>query len=482
MTLNDTPRGNRTHIGIFGRRNAGKSSLINALTGQKLAIVSQTPGTTADPVFKSMELHPVGPVVFIDTAGFDDEGELGELRVAKTAETIKQTDVAVLVLDGPELAGCARLEYIDEMPENRRESIPSGIPVLSGLLALEQQWMEKLQAAKIPAIVVVNKWDQINEAGRRAVREMVQEFTDQQAEDDAPIPVSAKTGEGIDALRSAITAAVPEEILNTQMTAGLIEDEGLALLVMPQNIQAPKGRLILPQVQTIRELLDRRCTVVSTTLDGLGRSLQSLDRSPDLIITDSQCFKEVYEKKPEQSLLTSFSILMAASKGDIGTFVDGVSAIDDAAVDTDGAPAADDAAAVDADGAPAADADGAPAADAEAAKAAAGPFRVLIAEACTHVPQNEDIGTVKIPRLLKQEFGDRVEITNVRGKDFPEEDALKEYDLIIHCGACMFNRQMVMSRIAAAQRAGVPITNYGVFLAKMSGILDKVSLPKGDSR
>lgn len=454
MTLNDTPRGNRIHIGIFGRRNAGKSSLINALTGQRLAIVSQTPGTTADPVFKSMELHPVGPVVFIDTAGFDDEGELGGLRVAKTAETIKQTDVAVLVLDGPELAGCARLEYIDEMPENRRESIPSGTPVRSGPLVLEQQWMEKLHAAKIPAIVVINKWDQLNEAGRHAVRELAVRFT------VPPVPVSAKTSEGIDALRSAIAAAVPEEILNTQMTAGLIEDEGLALLVMPQNIQAPKGRLILPQVQTIRELLDRRCTVVSTTLDGLDRSLQSLDRSPDLIITDSQCFKEVYEKKPEQSLLTSFSILMAASKGDIGTFIDGVSAIDDAAADADGAPAA----------------------DAEAAKAAAGPFRVLIAEACTHVPQNEDIGTVKIPRLLKQEFGDRVEITNVRGKDFPEEDALKKYDLIIHCGACMFNRQMVMSRIAAAQRAGVPITNYGVFLAKMSGILDKVSLPKGDSR
>ena len=454
MTLNDTPRGNRIHIGIFGRRNAGKSSLINALTGQRLAIVSQTPGTTADPVFKSMELHPVGPVVFIDTAGFDDEGELGGLRVAKTAETIKQTDVAVLVLDGPELAGCARLEYIDEMPENRRESIPSGTPVRSGPLVLGQQWMENLHAAKIPAIVVINKWDQLNEAGRHAVRELAVRFT------VPPVPVSAKTSEGIDALRSAIAAAVPEEILNTQMTAGLIEDEGLALLVMPQNIQAPKGRLILPQVQTIRELLDRRCTVVSTTLDGLDRSLQSLDRSPDLIITDSQCFKEVYEKKPEQSLLTSFSILMAASKGDIGTFIDGVSAIDDAAADADGAPAA----------------------DAEAAKAAAGPFRVLIAEACTHVPQNEDIGTVKIPRLLKQEFGDRVEITNVRGKDFPEEDALKKYDLIIHCGACMFNRQMVMSRIAAAQRAGVPITNYGVFLAKMSGILDKVSLPKGDSR
>lgn len=462
MTLNDTPRGNRIHIGIFGRRNAGKSSLINALTGQRLAIVSQTPGTTADPVFKSMELHPVGPVVFIDTAGFDDEGELGGLRVAKTAETIKQTDVAVLVLDGPELAGCARLEYIDEMPENRRESIPSGTSVLSGPLVLEQQWMEKLHAAKIPAIVVINKWDQLNEAGRHAARELAVRFT------APPVLVSAKTSEGINALRSAIAAAVPEEILNTQMTAGLIEDEGLALLVMPQNIQAPKGRLILPQVQTIRELLDRRCTVVSTTLDGLDRSLQSLDRSPDLIITDSQCFKEVYEKKPEQSLLTSFSILMAASKGDIGTFVDGVSAIDDSAAANATAKAAD--------------AEAAPAADPAAAKAEADLFRVLIAEACTHVPQSEDIGTVKIPRLLKQEFGDRVEITNVRGKDFPEEDALKEYDLIIHCGACMFNRQMVMSRIAAAQRAGVPITNYGVFLAKMSGILDKVSLPKGNSR
>lgn len=412
MTLNDTPRGNRIHIGIFGRRNAGKSSLINALTGQKLAIVSPTPGTTADPVFKSMELYPIGPVVFIDTAGFDDEGELGGLRVARTEETIAQTDVAILVLDGTELAGFARLNE----------------PALS----LEQQWIGKLQTAEIPVIVTINKWDQLNEAGKAVVQELI-----------AAVPVSAKTGEGIEGLRSAIAAAVPDEILQDQMTAGLIEDEGLALLVMPQNIQAPKGRLILPQVQTIRELLDRRCTVISTTLDGLDRSLRSLGRVPDLIITDSQCFKEVYEKKPEQSRLTSFSILMAASKGDIRAFADGVSAIDDL---TEEEPAP--------------------------------PLRVLIAEACTHVPQSEDIGTVKIPRLLRQKFGDRVEITNVRGKDFPEEEALKEYNLIIHCGACMFNRRMVMGRIAAAQRAGVPITNYGVFLAKMSGILDKISLPE----
>ena len=433
MTLNDTPRGDRIHIGIFGRRNAGKSSLINALTGQELAIVSQTPGTTADPVFKAMELHPVGPVVFIDTAGFDDEGERGQLRVAKTAETIGQTDVAVLVLDGAELAGLAGLDYAELAGIDFADEGPEG------------QWIGRLREEEVPVIAVINKWDQLNEAGRAAVREMAGRMA------LSPIPVSARTGEGIDALREAIAEAVPEGILRKQMTAGLIEDQGLALLVMPQNIQAPKGRLILPQVQTIRELLDRGCTVVSTTLDGLERSLQSLGRQPDLIITDSQCFREVYEKKPEGSRLTSFSILMAAAKGDIEAFVDGVSVIDDA---TNKAGEA-----------------------LEAAKAAGSPFRVLIAEACTHVPQNEDIGTVKIPRLLKQKLGDRVEITGVRGKDFPDPEALKQYDLIIHCGACMFNRSLVTHRIRMAREAGVPMTNYGVFLAKMSGILDKVSLP-----
>ena len=399
MSLNNTPRANRLHIGIFGRRNAGKSSLINALTGQDLAIVSDTPGTTADPVYKSMELHPIGPVVFIDTAGFDDEGELGLLRVAKTSDVIARTDVAILVLDGSEPGS-------DDF----------------------------LKDADIPVITVINKSDLLTEEQRSAAA---------QAADDA-IFVSAKTSEGIEELRAAIQNAVPEEFMQDKILGELLEDGSLVLLVMPQDIQAPKGRLILPQVQTLRELLDRKCSVMSTTADGFTKALDALHRAPDLIITDSQCFDEVYQKKPEQSALTSFSILMAAAKGDIDVFLNGVTAIDDAL--------------------------------ASATVDSAEPFRVLIAEACTHVPLQEDIGTVKIPKLLQKVFGDRVEITNVRGNDFPDAEGLKAYDLIIHCGACMFNRRHVLSRIDTAQKADVPITNYGIFLAKMAGILDKVSL------
>ena len=394
MSLNNTPRANRLHIGIFGRRNAGKSSLINALTGQDLAIVSDTPGTTADPVYKSMELHPIGPVVFIDTAGFDDEGELGQLRVARTEDIIKRTDIAVLVIDG-----C--------------------VPTPQDLT-----WQKQLNDTGIPTITVISKSDTLTEAQRGAAAQTMEDA----------IFVSAKTGEGIDLLRTAIINAVPEEYVQEQLLGGLIDDGSLVLLVMPQDIKAPKGRLILPQVQTIRELLDRRCTVVSTTADGYETALDRLNCPPDLIITDSQCFSQVYEKKPDTSALTSFSILMAAAKGDLSVFIDGVSAIDQAR----------------------------------------GTFRVLIAEACTHVPLQEDIGTVKIPMLLRKQFGDQVEITNVRGNDFPKVEELKQYDLIIHCGACMFNRRHVLSRIAAAQEAGVPITNYGIFLAFAAGILDKI--------
>ena len=394
MSLNNTPRANRLHIGIFGRRNAGKSSLINALTGQDLAIVSDTPGTTADPVYKSMELHPIGPVVFIDTAGFDDEGELGQLRVARTKDIIKRTDIAVLVIDG-----C--------------------VPTPQDLA-----WQKQLNDTGIPTITVISKSDTLTEAQRGAAAQTMEDA----------IFVSAKTGEGIDLLRTAIINAVPEEYMQEQLLGGLIDDGSLVLLVMPQDIQAPKGRLILPQVQTFRELLDRRCTVVSTTADGYETALDRLNCPPDLIITDSQCFSQVYEKKPDTSALTSFSILMAAAKGDLSVFIDGVSAIDQAR----------------------------------------GTFRVLIAEACTHVPLQEDIGTIKIPMLLRKQFGDQVEITNVRGNDFPKVEELKQYDLIIHCGACMFNRRHVLSRIAAAQEAGVPITNYGIFLAFAAGILDKI--------
>ena len=404
--MNRTPKANRLHIGIFGRRNAGKSSLINALTGQDLAIVSGTPGTTADPVYKSMELHPIGPVVFIDTAGIDDEGDLGQLRVAKTEDVIARTDIAILVAD---------VDTTD--------------------FEFEKIWLDRLDKAGVPVITVLNKTDE------SAGENVPGSFT-------SAIRVSAKTGEGIDQLREAITNAVPEVYMQEKILGDILEDGSLVLLVMPQDIQAPKGRLILPQVQTLRELLDRKCQVMSTTADGLTNALASLNRAPDLIITDSQCFNEVYQKKPEQSALTSFSILMAASKGDIDVFVEGASAIDEALSNLE--------AAVDTSSAS---------------------FKVLIAEACTHVPLNEDIGTVKIPRLLQKQFGDRVEITNVRGNDFPDAEGIKNFDLIIHCGACMFNRRHVMSRIAAAREAGVPITNYGIFLAKMAGILDNVSLP-----
>ena len=447
MSLNNTPRAGRLHIGIFGRRNAGKSSLINALTGQDLAIVSDTPGTTADPVYKSMELHPIGPVVFIDTAGFDDEGELGELRTAKTASVINRTDVAILVIDGSKLLNNDGAEF----PAADGSVLPgyaacSALPDAPHAKAPDSRdiaWLARLEDAGIPIITVLNKLDA---AGQTDLSGADLSGNDAFA---SAIPVSAKTGEGIEALRTAIVNAVPEEYMEEDLLGDLLEDGSLVLLVMPQDIQAPKGRLILPQVQTLRALLDRKCQVMSTTADGLSQALQSLNRAPDLIITDSQCFDLVYQNKPEQSALTSFSILMAAAKGDIDVFTDGVKAID-TALQNSGTESSD--------------------------TKPTDPFRVLIAEACTHVPQNEDIGTVKIPRLLQKQFGDRVVITNVRGNDFPDVESLRQYDLIIHCGACMFNRRHVLSRIASAREASVPITNYGIFLAKMAGILDKVSL------
>lgn len=403
--MDDTPKGNRIHIGIFGRRNAGKSSLINALTGQEMAIVSHAPGTTTDPVSKAMELHPIGPVVFIDTAGFDDEGDLGALRKKRTSQTTDIVDIAILVIDG---AG--------EDP-----------------MSLERDWKRMLEDRRIPTLIAINKRDLISEEDLDRKMEIVREFVGE------PVVVSANTGEGIDDLKNALVEVSRRISDEEEMLVADVKEGSLVLLVMPQDIQAPKGRLILPQVQTIRALLDRKCSVVSTTADGFTRALGELGRDPDLIITDSQCFGQVSAEKPEGTPLTSFSILMAKAKGDIDVFMDGAKAIDDLR---------------------------------EAAKDRTP--RILIAEACTHVPLNEDIGTVKIPRLLRDLFGEDVEIDNVRGNDFPDAKNLKRYDLIIHCGACMFNRRHVMSRIDAARRAGVPITNYGVFLAKMSGILDKL--------
>ncbi len=407
MGLNDTPRADRLHIGLFGKRNSGKSSLINALTGQKLALVSDTPGTTADPVFKAMELHPIGPVVFIDTAGFDDEGDLGELRVQKTKEILPRTDLALMVIDDES----ALARNLDE----------------------ERRWIMDFTEKDIPVIAVLSKRERL----RQPVPQVLAAIRAELGDDIPVLSVSAEEGAGLDELRQKITKMAPEDFLRQQILCDMVDAGSLVLLVMPQDIQAPKGRLILPQVQTLRELLDRRCTAVACTADGIAGALAALRRAPDLIITDSQCFKQVYDAKPASSRLTSFSVLFAAYKGDIEEFVKGASQLDEMT---------------------------------EKAK-------VLVAEACTHVPLSEDIGREKIPNLLRKKFGPDIQITNVSGSDFPALDDLKEYDLVIHCGACMFNRRHVLSRIAEAQAAGVPITNYGIVLAKLSGILDKIDLP-----
>lgn len=399
MSLNATPRADRLHIAIFGRRNAGKSSLINALTGQEIALVSEYAGTTTDPVFKAMELHPVGPVVFIDTAGFDDEGELGRLRVEKTREVIDKTDIAIMLFDGHDFT-------------------------------VEEGWLKMLEKAKVPVISVVGKADL---DGCSSLSKIA--FIKQQLGLESLL-ISAKEGIGLEALRKAIEAAVPEDYKRRRILGELVNDGELVVLVMPQDIQAPKGRLILPQVQTIRELLDNRCTTVCTTADKFIDTLGYLSRPPKLIITDSQCFKQIYSEKPEESRLTSFSVLFAAYKGDIRTFAEGAAAIDALTENS----------------------------------------RVLIAEACTHAPLEEDIGRVKIPRALRKKIGEGLTIDMAAGNDFPED--LSGYDLIIHCGACMFNRAYVLSRIKKAGEAGVPITNYGVTMAKMLGILDKIEMPE----
>ena len=394
MSLTNTPSANRLHIGLFGKRNSGKSSLINALTNQDIALVSSVAGTTTDPVYKAMEIHGIGPCMFIDTAGFDDAGELGEMRVQKTKEALLKTDVALLLFSGEDFT-------------------------------LEVEWLESLRKNKTAVIAVVNKADLLKDADavcRKIERECKL----------VPAVVSAKCGTGIKALIEKIVREMPEGFEAESITGRFVSPSDVVLLVMPQDIQAPKGRLILPQVQTIRDLLDHQCVVVSTTVNLLERSLGALKEPPKLIITDSQAFQEVYEKKPLESLLTSFSVLFAEYKGDIQEFVRGADAIDSLTEQS----------------------------------------HVLIAEACTHAPLAEDIGREKIPRALKKRYGNGLHVSVVSGADFPED--LSGYDLIIHCGACMFNRKYVLSRIERAKNQGVPITNYGVALAKLTGILSKI--------
>lgn len=392
--LNETPRGTRLHIGLFGKRNSGKSSLTNALTNQQISVVSDVAGTTTDPVYKSMEIHGIGPVVFIDTAGFDDEGELGIKRTQQTKNALEKTDVAVLVFSAS----------------------PDGS---------DRQWLRLLSEQNTPIIPVINKTDIIEDVG--VLQKEVESVCKKEA-----VLVSAKTGEGIDKLRAALINSVPDDFGERTITGDLCGDGDLVLLVMPQDIQAPKGRLILPQVQTLRELLDKKCIVMSCTTDRLEPTLKALSAPPKLIITDSQVFKTVYEKKPPESLLTSFSTLFAKYKGDIDYFVDSTSVFESLNENS----------------------------------------KILIAEACTHVPLKEDIGREKLPRMLRARYGQGLSIENVNGQNFPND--LSGYDLVIQCGACMFNRKYVMSRVNSAKAQNVPMSNYGVVIAYLSGILDKI--------
>ena len=395
MSLNNTPSANRLHVALFGRRNSGKSSLINALTGQDTALVSDIPGTTTDTVSKAMEIQGIGPCLFIDTPGFDDEGELGEMRIIRTLKAIERTDRALLLCE-------------DEAHEE------------------EKKWMKQLEEKNIPVILLLNKADIRKDIASTLLR--IEKDCGQK-----PLVISAKERTGIKKIHQAILEKLPADFGQQTMTGNLVKEGDLVLLVMPQDIQAPKGRLILPQVQTMRELLDKKCLVMSCTTDQIASTLQALSRPPKLIITDSQVFHTVYEQKPADSLLTSFSVLMAGYKGDIHYYIEGASAIDCLTPQS----------------------------------------RVLIAEACTHAPATEDIGRVKLPRMLRKKIGEELQIDIVAGTDFPED--LTPYHLIIHCGACMFNRKYVLNRIDNARKQQIPMTNYGVAIAHLNGILDKIA-------
>lgn len=387
-----TPTSERVHVSLFGRTNAGKSTLMNRLVGYDAAIVSPTAGTTTDPVQKAIEINGLGAAVIIDTPGLDDFTELGGERMARTAKVLDKTDIAVVL-------------FTDEGGD------------------AEYRIIEECRVREIATIVVLNQVDVL--ASKQAVADKIRERSGLDV-----IAVSALTGEGIEALRSAIVACQSQE--ERLITEGFCKAGDRVLLVMPQDKAAPKGRLIQPQVQTIRELLDRGCIPVCCTPDRMAEALAALGSAPELIITDSQAFNDVYALKPEGSTLTSFSILFARYKGDIKLFVEGVKALENITESS----------------------------------------RILIAEACTHTPQNEDIGRVKLPRILRKKFGEGLSIDIVGGAEYPED--LTKYDLVIHCGACMFNRRHVLSRIERARKQGVAITNYGVILAALGGIIDRV--------
>lgn len=401
--LHSTPNANRLHIGIFGRTNSGKSTLINAITGQEVSIVSEVAGTTTDPVYKAMEINPLGPCVLIDTAGLEDYTALGEKRREKTQIAMDKADIALVVF--PSQGG-----------EDYRQ---------------EYELVDLFKKKNIPLLCVINSFGAAEETIQNLKDTLAGHIKGSKAE-LISLDCGKATDKDIRKMRLTLARLMPEEYDKEFITGSLVNEEDVVLLVMPQDIQAPKRRLILPQVQTIRELLDRKCTVVCTTVDKMERTLAGLKEAPGLIITDSQAFKFVYEHKPKESRLTSFSVLFAAYKGDLSYYADGARFIDRLTEHS----------------------------------------RVLIAECCTHAPLSEDIGRVKIPRMLRKRFGEGLQVDMVSGTDFPTD--LSGYDLIIQCGGCMFNRQYILSRIQRAREQSVPMTNYGVTIAHLTGVLDKI--------
>lgn len=387
MGMNSTPAGERVHIGFFGRRNAGKSSVVNAVTGQELAVVSDTKGTTTDPVYKTMELLPMGPVMIIDTPGFDDEGELGKLRIKKTRQVLNKTDVAVLVVDASE-----------------------------GIGSCEQQLIDLFTEKEIPYLIVMNKSDVIAAPAEAKPQE---------------VWVSALTGAGIYELKERIAGLSVTDQPKQKLVGDLIHPGDFVLLVTPIDKAAPKGRLILPQQQTIRDILDTDATAIVVKENGLADTLASLGKKPSMVITDSQVFAKVSAETPDNIPLTSFSILMARYKGLLETAVKGVAAVE-RLKDGD---------------------------------------RILIAEGCTHHRQCNDIGTVKIPNWLRKYTGVELKIDTCSGTEFPED--LSPYALVIHCGGCMLGEREVRYRMKCAIDQSVPITNYGIVIAYMQGILKR---------
>lgn len=396
MGLNNTPMSERVHIGFFGRRNAGKSSVMNAVTGQDLAVVSDVKGTTTDPVYKSMELLPIGPVVMIDTPGIDDEGELGKLRVKKSYQTLNKTDAAVLVIDAA-----------------------------AGVSGEDKKLLEKIKAKKIPYVVALNKKELAEEEDMERIKKELD------SDGGWIIEVSAAAGDGMCELKEKIAAAVHQEETENVLVRDLLHPSDIVVLVVPVDSAAPKGRLILPQQQVIRDILEAEAVSVVVKENGLKNILDQLKENPRMVITDSQVFKKVSKDTPADVPLTSFSILMARYKGNLEQAVRGVTELDRL---KDGDV-------------------------------------VLISEGCTHHRQCEDIGTVKIPRWIREYTGKEIQIETTSGTEFPDD--LSKYKLIIHCGGCMLNEREMKYRYSCAADQGIPITNYGIMIAYVNGILKR---------